>query len=141
MLERFKIDDGRHLPDLLVDEDASAAAGIVLRRAVCSCGWKQDAPVGTREEAFARYLDHARTRLGPTRGPDWLPVGVRIALLLVAMVAFAMGCYVGGLAVISRLDLTGPGDAIARVTAVGLAFSAAFTLMVAARHYIAPTRA
>ncbi|GHD52418.1 hypothetical protein [Streptomyces galbus] len=38
MLDRFAIDDGRHLLEVVIDEDASAAAGEAQYRADCSCG-------------------------------------------------------------------------------------------------------
>lgn len=141
MLERFTIDDGRHLPTLVVDKDASTAAGTARVRAVCSCRWEQGAPPGTREEAFAHYLDHARTRTGPSRGPAWLPVEVRIVVLLLLMLAVALGGYAGGLVLVDHHGMTGTAAMVVRGGSVLVGFGGAFAVMVAARHFIAPTRA
>ncbi|MGA5202776.1 hypothetical protein [Streptomyces variegatus] len=141
MLERFKIDDGRHFPAVRIDEDASTAAGAARWRAACSCGRMPAHPAGTRAQALAAHVDHARTRLGPTRGPAWLPVGVRIVVLLLLMLAVALACYFGGLALVEGYDLTGARAASVRAGSVLGGFASAFGLMVAARHFIAPTQA
>jgi hypothetical protein len=141
MLDRFRIDDGRHLPRLVIDEDASTAASAARFRASCSCGRMPTGPAGTREQALAAHLDHVSTRIGPPRGPAWLPLGARITLLLALMLALALGGYAGGLTLVAHYDLTGPGAASARAGSLLGGFGLAFLLMVTARHFIAPTRA
>ncbi|MBD2829872.1 hypothetical protein ID875_21120 [Streptomyces globisporus] len=55
-LDRFTIDDGRHLPQLVIDEDASSAAGTARYRAACSCDRMQPHTPGTRDQALAAHL-------------------------------------------------------------------------------------
>jgi hypothetical protein len=141
MLDRYRIDDGRHLPEIVIDEDASTAAGAARWRASCSCDRMPATPPGTRGQALADHLDHARTRLGPPRGPAWLPLEARLVVLLLLMLAVALGCYFGGLVLVDHYALTGPGAMSVRAGSLLGGFSGAFLLMVAARHFIAPTRA
>ncbi|MFD8509678.1 hypothetical protein ACFV27_00830 [Streptomyces antimycoticus] len=141
MLDRYRIDDGRHLPEIVVDEDASTAAGDARWRASCSCDRMPAAPAGTRGQALAAHLDHVRTRLSPTRGPSWLPAEVRIVVLLLLMLAVALGGYFGGLVLVDHYALAGPGAMSVRAGSLLGGFGGAFLLMVAGRHFIAPTRA
>ncbi|MGW0844299.1 hypothetical protein ACWD26_30000 [Streptomyces sp. NPDC002787] len=141
MFDRFAIDDGRHLPEVVIDEDASTVAGTARFRATCSCGRMPQLPAGTREEALVAHLAHVQTKIGPSRGPQWLPVGARLIILAVAMLVIWGACYATGEVIAHGQDLTG---AIAKTVVggshlVGLAL--AFGLMVGARRYIAPTRA
>jgi hypothetical protein len=139
--DRFLIDDGLHLPEIVADEDASTRAGTARFRASCSCRRMPLSPPADRGQALAAHLDHVRTRLAPSRGPSWLPVGVRIVVLLLLMLAVALACYLGGLALVDAYALTGASAASVRVGSVLGGFALAFLLMVAARHFIAPTRA
>ena len=141
MLDRFAIDDGRHLPEFVIDEDASSVAGSAQFRVTCSCGRMPEHLAGTRGRALAAHLAHVGTRLGPSRGPAWLPVGARLAILFVAMMALWGACLALGHVIIRHYGLTGGAAPAARVgfTLAGLAL--AMGLMVAARRYIAPTRA
>jgi hypothetical protein len=131
MLDRFTIDDGRHLPEIIINEDASAKVGKAVFRAGCSCGQMEEV-VGTREQAMLAHVGHAGSKLGPEKGPEWLPVGIRLALLMVTMLAVWGGCYMVG----QTQDSTAV-QAGAHLVGMLLAFST----MVAARKYIAQTKA
>ncbi|ALV39324.1 hypothetical protein [Streptomyces sp. CdTB01] len=141
MLDRFAIDDGRHLLEIVIDEDASAAAGEAQYRADCSCGRMPHRPAGTRDQALATHIAHVNTRIGPSKGPDWLPLGARLVLLFLGCMALWAGSFVGALELADAMHLTGSGAAGARVGGVLTGFVAAGCLMVAVRRYIAPTRA
>ncbi|MDX2576721.1 hypothetical protein PV332_14705 [Streptomyces scabiei] len=141
MLDRFAIDDGRHLLEIVIDEDASAAAGEAQYRADCSCGRMPHPPAGTRDQALATHIAHVNTRIGPSKGPDWLPLGARLVLLFLGCMALWAGSFVGALELADAMHLTGSGAAGARVGGVLTGFAAAGCLMVAVRRYIAPTRA
>ncbi|MFJ7258235.1 hypothetical protein ACIQWV_38355 [Streptomyces sp. NPDC098085] len=139
--DRFAIDGGRHLPELVIDEDASTAAGTARYRAGCSCGQVPQHLAGTRDQAFAAHADHVSTRLGPSRGPARLPLGARAALLTVAMLAAWGACYTTGQIITHNQGLTG---ATAKAVLGGshlAGLTLAFGLMLAVRRYIAPTRA
>lgn len=138
-LNRYRIDDGAHWPRFTIDEDASAAAGIARYRAACSCGRLPETPPGDHDQAVTAHLAHAMTKIGPTRGPAWLPLGVRIALLLVGMFLLWGGWYAGGQYVVHDFALTGGASVgvIGGCHVTGLL--SAFALMVGVRHYIAPT--
>ncbi|MER6605852.1 hypothetical protein ABT282_08025 [Streptomyces sp. NPDC000927] len=138
-LDRYNIDDGDHRPKYIIDEDASAKAGQARFRAACSCKRMPDLPAGTREEALAAHIAHVNTKLGPTKGPKWLPESARLAILLVAMVAIWIGCYAVGEMLAD--DFTGVAAKMVVLGSVLTGFALAFGLMVATRHYIAPTRA
>lgn len=141
MLDRYLIDDGLHLPGFEIAEDASTAAGAARFRVTCSCGRMSHQPPSTREDALAAHLAHVNTRTGPPKGPAWLPLGARVAILLTVMLAVALACYATGQAVVHVQDLTGATAKAVAAGSVVTGFSLAFGLMVAARHYIAPTRA
>ncbi|MFI8287402.1 hypothetical protein ACIF84_30690 [Streptomyces albidoflavus] len=134
MLERFAVDDGHHLPQLVIDEDASAAAGTARFRAGCSCGTSAPHPAGTREQALAAHLAHVDAKLGPSKGPKWLPVGARLVILMLAMLAIWMGCYITG-------EMLADGSKLIVAGSILTGSALAFGLMVATRRYIAPTRA
>ncbi|MFJ3679844.1 hypothetical protein ACIPPN_30055 [Streptomyces diastaticus] len=87
----------------------------------------------TGEGALAAHLAHAATKTEPTKGPQWLPVGVRLALLVLAMLAIWVSCYIAGEALADGSKIIVGGAAL-------VGFSLAFALMVAMRRYIAPTR-
>ncbi|MGJ5899430.1 hypothetical protein ACSCBZ_46945 [Streptomyces niveiscabiei] len=140
-LDRIVIDDGLHRPQIVIDEDASTSIGTALWRAECSCGRMPHHISGTPEGALAAHLDHVTTRIGPSKGPAWLPLGARITLLTTAMLVICIGCFAAGRVIIRAQDLTGPAAEGIAVGSVLTGFVLAFSLMVAARHYIAPTRA
>ncbi|WP_149561557.1 hypothetical protein [Streptomyces cacaoi] len=139
MLDRFAIDDGRHLPDLVIDEDASTAAGTARYRVTCSCDRMPHHTAGTRDQALAAHIAHVNTRLGPSKGPAWLPVGARVILLLVAMVMLWAACYITGRTAVDSTGLTGAAANSVLVGSVLAGFALAFGLMVTVRRYIAPT--
>lgn len=141
MLDRFAIDDGSHLPEVVIDEDASTAAGTARFRADCSCGRMSRHTAGTREQALAAHLAHVSTKISPTKGPEWLPVSARVVILAVAMLIIWGTCYATGQIITHDQDLTG----VTAKTVLGgshlAGLALAFGLMVAVRRYIAPTRA
>ncbi len=140
-LDRFAIDDGRHLPQLVIAEDASTAAGLARFRAGCSCGRMSSHPAGTREQALAAHIAHVNTKIGPSKGPEWLPVGARVVILAVVMLIVWGACYATGQFVAHDQGLTG---ATAKTVLGGshlAGLALAFGLVVAVRRYIAPTRA
>ncbi|WP_143657760.1 hypothetical protein [Streptomyces sp. MNU77] len=141
MLDRFAIDDGHHLAEIVIDEDASTAAGTARFRATCSCGTMPRQPAGTREQALSTHVAHVSTKVSPSKGPEWLPVGARLVILAAVMLIIWGACYVTGQNVTHDHDLTG---ATAKTVLGGfhlLGLTLAFGLMVAVRRYIAPTRA
>ncbi|MEV4506654.1 hypothetical protein [Streptomyces klenkii] len=139
-LDRFAIDDGHHAPRLIIDEDASSAAGAARFRTTCSCGRMPRHLPGSREQALAAHLAHVDTRLGPSRGPAWLPLEARLALLFVGCLALFGASILGAAALVEALHLTGTAALSARAGGVLVGFLAAGSLMVAVRRYIAPTR-
>lgn len=141
VFDRFAIDDGLHLPQPVIDEDASTAAGTARFRAECSCGRMPQHPAGTRDQALAAHIAHVNTKIGPAKGPEWLPVGARVVILVVAMLAIWGACYATGQMITHDQDLAG---ATAKTVLGGshlAGLALAFGLMVAIRRYIAPTRA
>ncbi|MFJ2819122.1 hypothetical protein [Streptomyces sp. NPDC087294] len=140
VFDRFVIDDGRHLPKPVIDEDASTAAGTARFRAECSCGRMPQHPAGTREQALAAHIAHVNAKTGPSRGPEWLPVGARVVILAVAMLVVWGACYATGQIITHDQGLTG---ATAKTVLGGshlAGLALAFGLMVTVRRYIAPTR-
>ncbi|MEU2770675.1 MULTISPECIES: hypothetical protein [Streptomyces] len=140
VFDRFAIDDGQHLPKPVLDEDASTAAGTARFRADCSCGRMPQTPAGTRAQALAAHIAHVNTKIGPSKGPEWLPIGARLVILAAAMLIIWGACYATGQNVTHDHDLTGATakTVLGGSHLVGLAL--AFGLMVAVRRYIAPTR-
>ncbi|MFG2978751.1 hypothetical protein ACGFYY_37915 [Streptomyces sp. NPDC048331] len=140
MFDRFAIDDGRHIPQIVIDEDASTAAGTARFRAECSCGRLTRAAAGTRDQATAAHLAHAESRLAAARGPARLPLGTRTSALVAAMLAIWALCYATGATITGHYGLTGTTAkaVLAGSHLAGLALG--FGLMVAARRFIAPTR-
>ncbi|MFD0196222.1 hypothetical protein ACWHAN_24020 [Streptomyces albidoflavus] len=134
MLDRFAVDDGHHLPQLVIDEDASSAAGTARFRAGCSCGTIAPHLAGTREQALTAHLAHVNTKLGPSKGPKWLAVGARLVILMLAMLAIWMGCYITG-------EMLADGSKLIVAGSILIGAALAFGLMVGMRRYIAPTRA
>ncbi|MGW7425819.1 hypothetical protein ACWGJB_38305 [Streptomyces sp. NPDC054813] len=141
MLDRFAIDDGRHLPEIVIDEDASAVAGEARFRADCSCGRMPRPPAGTRDQALSAHIAHVNTRIGPSKGPAWLPLEARLALLFLGCLALCAGFFVGSIELADAAHLTSSAAAGARAGGALAGFAAAGCLMVAVRRYIAPTRA
>ncbi|HWU11560.1 MAG TPA: hypothetical protein VN520_35285 [Streptomyces sp.] len=136
--DRFLIDDGRHLPTYVIDEDASRIAGEARWRANCSCDRMPDHPAGSREQTLIAHLAHVSKQLSPAAGPEWLPPGARLVLLLFAMLAIWAACYVAGVLVTQQTDLT---DGVIRAGAHLTGIALAFGFMVLTRRFIAPTRA
>ncbi|MEV7417716.1 hypothetical protein [Streptomyces sp. NPDC089919] len=141
MLDRFAIDDGRHLPQLVINEDASATAGTARYTASCSCGRMPGQTAGTRDQALAAHLAHVTTRTGPSKGPHWLPVGARLLILAGAMALVWGLCFTAGQIITDTQDLTGAAAKAVLAGAHLTGLLLAFGLMVAVRRYIAPTRA
>lgn len=139
--DRFLIDDGRHLPNYVIDEDASRAAGEARWRATCSCDRMPYHLAGSRDQAVTAHLIHVSERLAPAAGPEWLPPGTRLVLLLLAMLAIWAACYVAGVLVTQQTDLTGAASKAVLAGAHLTGMVLAFGLMVLARRFIAPTRA
>lgn len=137
--DRFVIDDGRHLVRISTDREASAAAGAVLFRATCSCGLMDLSEPMDHHAALRAHMGHVETRIGPQKGPAWLPEGARIIMLMVAMMSVWAGIFIAGYVVARGLDGTAADLTRAAFTVMGM--GAAFTLMVGMRRYIAPTRA
>ncbi|MFJ2628988.1 hypothetical protein ACIO6T_37940 [Streptomyces sp. NPDC087532] len=139
--DRFLIDDGRHLPTYVIDEDASRSAGEAGWRATCSCDRMPYHPAGSREHALTAHLAHVSERLTPATGPKWIPPGARLVLLLLAMLAIWAACYFAGVLVTQQTDLTGAAAKAVLAGAHLTGMVTAFGLMVLARRFIAPTRA
>ncbi|MFJ8676719.1 hypothetical protein [Streptomyces sp. NPDC093589] len=135
MLARFAIDDGNHRPKIVPDDDASVAAGAARYAAECSCGRWPRTVYDNPHQAITSHLAHITSRLGPSKGPAWLPVGLRIFLLTAAMMLIWAASYATG-HVIARS--TGHSGLVAAFHLLGIGL--AFGLMVAVRRYIAPTR-
>ena len=140
MLDRFAIDDGRHLPEIVIDEDSSTAAGTARYRAACSCGRMPQQPGGTHDQALAAHLAHVNTKICPPKGPQWLPAGARLVILAAAMLAIWGTCYATGQIITHDQALTGAAAKGALVGAHLAGLVLAFGLMLAVRRYIAPTR-
>ncbi|MCB5910346.1 hypothetical protein [Streptomyces pinistramenti] len=138
-LKRFAIDDGRHFPSIVITEGAPTAEGTARYAAHCSCGHVPATVSDTEREAITTHIAHVKTRLGPSRGPAWMPVGVRLTLLVAVGLALVGGAVIGTQILGAHLD----GAAVYVVRGAGplLGFAAMGILMVATRHYIAPTRA
>lgn len=77
MLDRYRIADGRHLPNLTVDEDACSAAGITQVRVTCSCGRMPQSAADTREQALAAHTAHVDTVSRPRREGAGVALGRR----------------------------------------------------------------
>lgn len=140
-LDRFIIDDARHLPQFVIVEDASTSAGTARFRAECSCGRMPLLPAGTHRQAVDAHIAHVNHKLDAPKGPKWLPLNARIALLLTAMMTVWGGCYAVGQIITHDSALSGAAIKTIVVTAHLTGLLLALTLMVAARRYIAPTRA
>lgn len=140
-LDRFLIDDGRHLAQIVLDEDASHAEGQAVHRVTCSCGYMPAARSTSRDVAYDAFLAHVSTRLDPPKGPPWLPLGVRITILATLMLAVCLTGHVAGQALPGALSLTGVAAQAFTVACVLLGIGLSMVAMVASRRYIAPTRA
>ncbi|MEW2434348.1 hypothetical protein AB0952_09205 [Streptomyces caniferus] len=136
MLDGFAIDDGNHRPKIIPDDDASVAAGAARYAAECSCGRWPRKVYDDRHQALSGHLAHVTSRLGPSKGPGWLPVGLRLFLLAAAMMLVWAASFATG-HVIGR-STSNSGLVLAAFHLLGLGL--AFGLMVAVRRYIAPTR-
>ncbi|MEU5476771.1 hypothetical protein [Streptomyces mirabilis] len=136
-LDRFAIDDGRHVPNIVIDDDASVAAGEACYVAHCSCG-NATRPAIAKELALSAHMEHVSTRLGPSRGPDWMPLGVRLTLLMIACLALFMATQFGASLVIG--NRTGAEANTIWAGAILLGFAEVCILTVAVRRFIAPTK-
>lgn len=140
MFSRFAMDDGRHWPpEIVIDEDASTAVGRARYRATCICGTVSEA-ADSLEEARLQHIAHINTRLGPSRGPAWLPLEARIVLLMSAMLMICLACYASGELITHSYTLTGTFGGVIQAGSVIVGFALAFGLMVAVRRFIGPTR-
>ncbi|MFJ6438772.1 hypothetical protein [Streptomyces sp. NPDC091416] len=140
--DRFIVDDGRHEPQIVIDEDASAAAGRAQHRARCSCGRMPAHRPGTPQQGWAAYAAHARHRLGPASRPGArVSLGVRVTqLFLGCMALWAVG-YAGAVEAADVLNLAGVAELGMRAAGLLGGFASAGLLMVAMRGFIAPMRA
>jgi hypothetical protein len=136
-LDRFAIDDGRHVPNIVIDDDASVLAGEACYVAHCSCG-NRTRPAIAKELALSAHMEHVDTRLGPSGGPDWMPLGVRLTLLMVACLALFLATQFGATLVIDHRS--GAAANTIRGGAVVLGFAEVCVLTVAVRRFIAPTK-
>lgn len=141
MLDRLTIDDGHHLPKLVINEDASTAAGEARFQATCSCNRMPRHLPGTSGQALSAHAAHINTGIGPSKGPKWLPVGARLAILVVAMLNIWAAAYTTGLFIVHSQAITGSTATIVLCGAHIVGLAVAFSVMVAVRQYIAPTRA
>ncbi|MGV9814726.1 hypothetical protein ACWDTQ_22835 [Streptomyces cellulosae] len=139
-LDRFRIDDGRHIPNLVIDEDATHATGQERYTITCSCGRMPNFNPASRDDALTAHLGHVGIDLEPPKGGR-MPLGLRLVLLVTAMLTIAVGFYLGGLAVIDTYTLADGQAAAVRAISMLTGLTFAFALMVAVRRYIAPTRA
>ncbi|MFJ8785790.1 hypothetical protein [Streptomyces sp. NPDC102476] len=135
------VDDGRHLPTYVIDEDASRAAGEDRWRATCSCDRMPAHAAGSREHALLAHLAHVSERLAPASGRKRLPSDARVVLLLLAMLAVWAACDVAGVLLAQAMDLMGAVHKAVLAGAHLTGMALAFGLMVLARRFIAPTRA
>ncbi|MFD8385246.1 hypothetical protein ACFV2X_43140 [Streptomyces sp. NPDC059679] len=97
-------------------------------------------PGGPAGQALAAHIAHVNTKIGPSKGAEWLPVGARVVILAVTMLIIWGACYATGQTITHSQDLTGT-TAMAVVGGSHIAgLLLAFALMVGMRRYIAPTR-
>jgi hypothetical protein len=136
-LERFAIDDGRHVPNIVIDDEASVRAGEACYVAHCSCGSATE-PAIAKELARAAHAEHVATRLGPSRGPEGMPLGARLTLLMIACRALFLGTQLSATLLID--NHTGTAVAAVRAGAVLLGCVEVCVLTVAVRRFIAPTK-
>ncbi|MEU5978504.1 hypothetical protein [Streptomyces sp. NPDC047315] len=140
MLDRIGVDDGRHLPELVIDEDASTAAGAARFRADCSCGRMPRHPAGSRAQALAAHLAHVSTKTDPPKGSEWLPIGARVAILAVTMLTVWGACYATGQIIAHEQSLAGATAKAVLGSSHLAGLALAFGLMAAVRRFIAPSR-
>ncbi|MGW5679197.1 hypothetical protein ACWEV4_29655 [Streptomyces sp. NPDC003860] len=93
---------------------------------------------GTRAQALVAHTAHAAAKAGPTRGPSRVGLGLRVTVLVMAMLMIWGTCYLAGRAIAQDFTDAAAQASLAASHLTGLAL--AFGLMVAVRHYIAPTR-
>lgn len=141
MLDQCAINDGRHLPEIVINEDASTAAGTARYRATCSCGRMPQHPAGTREQAVTAHTVHVNTCLGPSKPSKWLPRSARVAILTYAMLSTWAACYVTGQVITHHYDLTKAAATIVLAGSHLIGLTLAFGLRVAVRRYKTRTRA
>ncbi|MGW6557605.1 hypothetical protein [Streptomyces hydrogenans] len=135
---RLTPDDGRHLPLLVIVEDASTAAGAARHRAGRSRGHSSHRTHATREETLTEHLTHVATRIESAAGPPWLRLGPRLAVLVTGMLLLWGGAFAAGQFLAQDLADTAAAAVRAGSALAGLA--ATGCLMVDVRRYIAPTR-
>jgi hypothetical protein len=110
------MDDGRHGPRHEVDWAASVAAGVTRTTLVCQCG--------VPTEDMAGHLAHAADALY-VPGPEWLPVGARLATMLIGGVALCFGLLAGAHALLAST---------AQTIALGLSLVVSFGATMGAAH-------
>ncbi|MFI2673221.1 hypothetical protein ACH5AU_27335 [Streptomyces albidoflavus] len=132
MFDRSRIADGRHLPNLAVDEDASSAADITQVRVTCSCGRMPQRAPEARDQALAAHTAHVNTVSSPAaKGRAWRSAGARVGMAMVA-VLLVWGTYAAGQLVLQGQLLAG---SVAKVVVAGVLIGGiglAFGLTVAA---------
>ncbi|WP_033954356.1 hypothetical protein [Streptomyces sp. CNQ431] len=126
MFDRSRIADGRHLPDLAVDEDASSAAGIAQVRVTCSYGRMPQRTPEARDRALAAHTAHVNTVSRPAvKGQAWRSAGARVGMALVA-VLLVWGTYAAGQFVLQEQLLAAGGAKVVvagvLIGGIGLAF-------------------
>ncbi|MDT0616225.1 hypothetical protein [Streptomyces lancefieldiae] len=140
--DRFVVDDGRHEPQIVIYEDASAAAGEAQHRALCSCGRLPPHRPGTPQQAWAAYAAHARRCLGPASQPaSRVSLGMRVTLLFLGCMVLWGAGWTAAVSVANTLDLAGGADLAVRAAGLLVGFASAGLLMLAMRRFIAPMRA
>ncbi|MFF2378357.1 hypothetical protein ACFVUW_28605 [Streptomyces xiamenensis] len=136
MLERWAIDDGRHVPLIEDDIVTSVQEGRDVVVVTCGCGGMPavSAPRATR---LAPHMQHLRDsqRL---KGPAGLALGVRVALLMLADVGLFLLLQVAGDSIVPHPH--GLPAVLARLAFVLAGFAVAAVLTVSLRLYIAPAR-
>ncbi|WP_346406808.1 hypothetical protein [Mycolicibacterium conceptionense] len=133
LLARFTMDDGWHAPEIILDEDACTTAGRAQYRSKCSCGVVSPA-TDSAMDALVAHTAHVDNCLGPSH------LGVRIALLMSVMLMICVGCYMIGELLTHSYSLAGTTAAIVRAGSCIVGFAMAFSLMLAVRRFIGPTR-
>ncbi|MGF1427073.1 hypothetical protein [Kitasatospora sp. LaBMicrA B282] len=123
-MSRRRMDDGRHGPRHEVDWVASVAVGETRTTLVCQCG------VPTAD--MAGHLAHAADVLH-VPGPAWIPVGARLAAMLVGGVALCLGLIAGAHAV-----LTGTAQTVALGLSPVVSFGATMGAAHVLRGYVVP---
>jgi hypothetical protein len=128
MLQRFAVDDGRHHPTVVIDEDASTTAGTARYRVTCACGQMPPHTPGDEHHAYRAHAVHAAAVLGPAG----TLTGVRAAVLVVLLFLTWGAVYAAGEVVAAHYGL---GPLVPSLASLG-GFAVAFAVMVAARRFV-----